>query len=161
MEGEEVDFGDAEEMAKEPEAGGSSKGAVRDAAGRRMKGRGAAGSTQTMQDEGGDYDSIDSKGGSTKGPAKSIEGWIIFVTNLHEETTEDDLHDAFCDIGDIKNLHLNLDRRTGFVKGYALVEYEKQKDAQGAIDEMNGSTLMGSTISVDWAFSAGPSRAAR
>ena len=29
------------------------------------------------------------------------------------------------------------------------VEYEKQKDAQGAIDEMNGSTLMGSTISVD------------
>ena len=46
-------------------------------------------------------------------------------------------------------------------QGYALVEYEKQKDAQGAIDEMNGSTLMGSTISVDWAFSAGPSRAAR
>ena len=70
MEGEEVDFGDAAELAKEPEAGGSSKGAVRDAAGRRMKGRGAAGSTQTMQDEGGDYDSIDSKGGSTKGPAK-------------------------------------------------------------------------------------------
>ena len=42
-----------------------------------------------------------------------------------------------------------------------MVEYEKQKDAQGAIDEMNGSTLMGSTISVDWAFSKGPSRRRR
>ena len=156
----EVDFDEAVDLGDAGGAEGGSKGKAKasDAAGRRLKGRGSAGGTQTTMGDKASFETIPSAR-SGVGPAKSIEGWIVFVTGLHEEAQEDDVHDKFCDFGDIRNLHLNLDRRTGFVKGYALVEFASQKEAQGAIDTMHGGKIMGQEISVDWAFSSGPSRA--
>ena len=77
------------------------------------------------------------------GCMKSIEGYIICVTGLHEETQEMELVDEFSEFGKVRNIHMNTDRQTGYVKGYAFLEYESINEAQDAINNMNKQEFMG------------------
>ena len=77
---------------------------------------------KTNQDE--QFQSLDGDDNTAGGPAKSIEGYIVCVTGIAEEGQEEDIQDAFSAFGDIKNLHMNLNRRTGYAKGYAFLEFE-------------------------------------
>jgi RNA-binding protein 8A len=70
----------------------------------------------------------------------AIEGWVVFVSGVHDEAQQDDLYELFADFGEIKEVQMNLDRRTGYVKGYALIEFDKFADAAAAIEGLNGTS---------------------
>mmetsp|Transcript_27416 Transcript_27416/g.26215 ORF Transcript_27416/g.26215 Transcript_27416/m.26215 type:complete len:135 (+) Transcript_27416:111-515(+) len=122
----------------------------------KTKGRGHTELNEEGKYDGRDgvFESVPGKGEVSSGPLQSIEGWIVFVTNVHQEAQEDDILDKFSEYGDVKNIHVNLDRRTGFVKGYALVEFDSREEAKDAIKKMNGKELLGQSVGVDWAFSS-------
>jgi RNA-binding protein 8A len=90
------------------------------------------------------------------------------VTNVHEELTEEDLIELFSEYGPLKNIHLNLDRRTGYVKvcavlkqGYALIEYSGYNEAKDAIKHLDGYVLQSRRLKCDFAFVRGGSQPTR
>ena len=73
----------------------------------------------------------------------------IFVGNLSYQTTQDDLHTAFAAYGGVERVNIVTDRDTGQSRGFAFVEMTDPKDAQAAIDHLNGTELHGRTLNVN------------
>jgi RNA-binding protein 8A len=117
--------------------------------GRRKKGRGHRQQSGTIL--AGQGESLVGGTHRSRGPAPSVEGWILFASGVHEDAVEDDIQEAFEDFGDIKDIQLPIDRRTGYVKGYALIQFGTQDEARNAMTEMDGAEVLGEKIRVSWA----------
>jgi len=73
----------------------------------------------------------------------------LFVGGLPWSTTDQELSDLFAQHGTVTSAKVITDKFTGRSKGFAFVEYEKDEEADKAIEALNGSDLGGRKIIVN------------
>jgi hypothetical protein len=79
----------------------------------------------------------------------------LFVGGLSWGTTDQGLHDAFAQFGEVTEAKVITDRETGRSRGFGFVTFTNNEDADRAIAQMNGSQLDGRTINVNEAAEKG------
>lgn len=80
----------------------------------------------------------------------------LFVGGLSWGTTDDGLHQAFSQFGEIVEAKVITDRETGRSRGFGFVTFANDDGATKAISEMDGTELDGRTIKVNEAEDKGP-----
>ena len=73
----------------------------------------------------------------------------LFVGSLSWDTTDDGLHEAFAQFGEISEAKVICDRDSGRSRGFGFVTFEDDEAADKAMSAMNGFELDGRPIRVD------------
>ncbi|MEJ2537336.1 MAG: RNA-binding protein [Calditrichia bacterium] len=73
----------------------------------------------------------------------------IYIGNLTQQASDEDLRKAFEAFGNVKSVNIIKDKFSGASKGFGFVEMETKTEAQAAIQDLNGSELKGTKIIVN------------
>ena len=73
----------------------------------------------------------------------------LFVGNLSYQTTQEELHAAFAQYGNVERVNIITDRTTGQPRGFAFVEMTDPNEAEAAIGQLNGAELRGRALNVN------------
>ena len=73
----------------------------------------------------------------------------IYVGNLSNEVTEEDLKQAFETFGEVESVKIIKDKYTNRSKGFGFVEMASKAEGQSAIDGLNGKELKGKALNVN------------
>jgi RNA recognition motif-containing protein len=76
-------------------------------------------------------------------------GRKLYVGNLPDSTTEQDLSDKFAAYGTVESVKLITDRDTGRSRGFGFIEMASDAEAQAAIDSLNGTDYEGRPMTVN------------
>merc|ERR1712173_85064 len=71
----------------------------------------------------------------------------LYVSSIHEKVTEEDIRPVFSAFGEILSLEIKMDHRHKS-KGYGFVEFKKEIDAIGAMQQLNDLEILGQKIKV-------------
>jgi len=72
------------------------------------------------------------------------------VTNISEDTQENDLRELFGSFGRVARVYVGRDRETGIGKGFAFVSFEERAVAQRAMEKMHGRGYDSLILNVQW-----------
>jgi cold-inducible RNA-binding protein len=73
----------------------------------------------------------------------------IFVGNLSYQTTQEELHAAFAQYGNVERVNIVTDRDTGQPRGFAFIEMTDRREAETAISQLNGAEMNGRALNVN------------
>ena len=73
----------------------------------------------------------------------------IYVGNLPFEVTEDQLHVAFTQHGEVTSARVITDRMTGRPRGFGFVEMANKNEAEAAIRALSGQDFQGRALTVN------------
>ena len=75
----------------------------------------------------------------------------LHIRTYIDKVTKENLQSAFVPFGELKEVHIPLDKTTGKHKGFGFVQFIEDEDAEAAIDNMNENELFGRTLRVNLA----------
>ena len=75
----------------------------------------------------------------------------LFLKNFNEEWMEDDIAELIEPFGDIKDIYILRDKKTGRSKSLAIITLYKQKVAQSIIDNFHNKPMGSLIVKIEWA----------
>jgi cold-inducible RNA-binding protein len=76
-------------------------------------------------------------------------GRRLYVGNLAWTVTDQDLHDAFSEAGQVDSSQVIMDRATNRSRGFGFVEMANDEAADAAVKTLNGRDIKGRPIRVN------------
>jgi RNA recognition motif-containing protein len=73
----------------------------------------------------------------------------LYVGNLPDNTTEEDLRNLFSQYGSVDSVAVITDRETGRSKGFGFVEFGNDSEARNAIQALSGQEYGGRALTVN------------
>lgn len=71
------------------------------------------------------------------------------MDNLSYDVTEDDLHQAFGQFGQVETVTINKGKPSGKSKGFGFVEMPSDTEGQSAMEGLNGKELKGKKLNLN------------
>jgi RNA recognition motif-containing protein len=80
----------------------------------------------------------------------------IYVGNLNQSTTEEQLRTAFEAFGQVDKVNAVRDQDSGLLRGFAFIEMTNDPEGEKAIATLNGTELAGNALNVNEARPKSP-----